>query len=63
MNGALLDTTFNFFFKYKYVYMYDGVIATPLEPRDIVIGEITWALMRGAMYSTVFLAHDGDRAR
>jgi lipooligosaccharide transport system permease protein len=55
MNGALLDTTFNFFFKYKYAHTYDGVIATPLEPRDIAIGEITWALMRGAIYSTVFL--------
>jgi lipooligosaccharide transport system permease protein len=55
MNGAVLDTTFNFFFKYKYAHTYDGVIATPLEPRDIAIGEITWALMRGAMYSTVFL--------
>ena len=30
MNGALLDTTFNFFFKYKYAHTYDAVIATPL---------------------------------
>src|SRR5262245_5747258 len=55
MNGALLDTTFNFFVKYKYAHTYDGVIATPLGPRDIAVGEITWALLRGLMYSTVFL--------
>lgn len=55
MNGALLDTTFNFFVKYKYAHTYDGVIATPLGPGDIAIGEITWALLRGAIYSTGFL--------
>ena len=55
MNGALIDTTFNFFVKYKYAHTYDGVIATPLEPRDIAIGEVTWALLRGAIYSTGFL--------
>ena len=56
MNGALLDTTFNFFAKYKYAHTYDGVIATPLEPRDIAIGEITWALIRGTLYSFGFIA-------
>jgi lipooligosaccharide transport system permease protein len=55
MNGALLDTTFNFFVKYKYAHTYDGVIATPLEPHDIAVGEISWALIRGAIYSTGFL--------
>jgi lipooligosaccharide transport system permease protein len=55
MNGALLDTTFNFFFKYKYSHTYDGVIATPLEPRDIALGESTWSLLRGAIYSAAFL--------
>src|SRR5205823_11225089 len=55
MNGALLDTTFNFFAKYKYAHTYDGVIATPLGTRDIAFGEVTWALLRGAIYSTGFL--------
>jgi len=52
MNGALLDTTFNFFAKYKYAHTYDGVIATPLGTTDIAFGEVTWALLRGAIYST-----------
>jgi lipooligosaccharide transport system permease protein len=55
MNGSLLDTTFNFFVKMKYSHTYDGVLATPLSPRDVAVGEITWALLRGAIYSGAFL--------
>jgi lipooligosaccharide transport system permease protein len=55
MNGSLLDTTFNFFVKMKYAHTYDGVLATPLSPRDVATGEITWALLRGAIYSGAFL--------
>jgi lipooligosaccharide transport system permease protein len=55
MIGALLDTTFNFFIKYKYSHTYDAIVATPLGPNDIATGEITWALIRGAIYSTAFL--------
>ena len=55
MNGSLLDTTFNFFFKMKYMHTYDAVLATPLEPRDVATGEITWALLRGSIYSAAFL--------
>jgi lipooligosaccharide transport system permease protein len=55
MNGAILDTTFNFFVKYKYGRLYDGVVATPMEPRDVAAGEVTWALLRGGIYATGFL--------
>jgi lipooligosaccharide transport system permease protein len=55
MNGSLLDTTFNFFFKMKYAHTYDGVLASPLGPADVASGEIAWALLRGATYSFVFL--------
>ncbi|MDQ1379305.1 MAG: lipooligosaccharide transport system permease protein [Actinomycetota bacterium] len=55
MNGSLLDTTFNFFVKMKYSHTYDGVLASPLTPRDVAVGEITWALLRGAAYSGAFL--------
>ena len=30
MNGAVLDTTFNFFFKFKYAHTFDAMLATPL---------------------------------
>ena len=55
MNGSLLDTTFNFFFKMKYTHTYDGVLAAPLTPHDVATGEITWALLRGTIYSAAFL--------
>jgi lipooligosaccharide transport system permease protein len=55
MNGSIFDTTFNFFVKYKYMKTYDAILATPLSARDVAAGEVTWALIRGAVYSTVFL--------
>ena len=55
MNGAVFDTTFNFFIRLKYAKLYDAVLATPLEPRDVALGEVTWALLRGGFYSTAFL--------
>ena len=55
MNGAALDTTFNFFVKYKYSHTYDAVLATPVGVADVAVGEVLWALMRGAVYSTGFL--------
>jgi lipooligosaccharide transport system permease protein len=55
MNGAVFDSTYNVFFKLKYAKLYDSVLATPMGPRDIAVGEIAWSLMRGAMYSAAFL--------
>jgi lipooligosaccharide transport system permease protein len=55
MTGALLDATFNFFVKFKYTKVYDAVLASPIGPRDLAIGEVSWSLLRGAIYSSVFL--------
>ena len=54
-NGALLDSTYNVFFKMKYEKLYDQMLATPLSTGDIARGEITWGLMRGSVYSAAFL--------
>ncbi|MEO6084055.1 MAG: ABC transporter permease [Umezawaea sp.] len=56
MNGAVFDATYNVFFKFKYSKLYDAMLATPMGPLDIAIGEITWALLRGGMYSAAFLS-------
>lgn len=56
MNGAVYDATYNIFFKLRYGKVYDAILATPLGPVDIAIGEITWSLMRGGLYATGFLA-------
>ena len=55
MTGALLDATFNFFVKFKYTKVYDAVLATPIGTSDLATGEVAWSLMRGAIYSLVFL--------
>ena len=55
-NGALLDSTFNVFFKLRYEKLYDQMLATPLTTSDIARGEIIWGQLRGASYSVAFLA-------
>ena len=55
MTGALAETTFNFFGKMKYMKLYDGVIATPVQPFEIALGELGWAMLRGGAYSAAFL--------
>ena len=55
MNGAIYETTGNVFFKLNYAKTYDGVLATPLGVRDVAVGETIFALMRGAVYSVMFV--------
>jgi lipooligosaccharide transport system permease protein len=55
MAGALSETTFNFFGKLKWMKLYDGVLATPVRPMEIALGELLWAMARGALYSAAFL--------
>ena len=55
MNGAMAETTMNFFAKMKFMRLYDAVLATPVTPMQIALGELWWALIRGAMYSAAFL--------
>ncbi|HQR27522.1 MAG TPA: ABC transporter permease [Nocardioides sp.] len=55
MNGAVMDATFNVFFKLKYAKLYDQMLVTPLSTGDIARGEIAWCLARGGTYSAAFL--------
>jgi lipooligosaccharide transport system permease protein len=55
MNGALMDSTYNVFFKLKYDKLYDQMLATPLSTGDIARGEIAWGQLRGGTYSAAFL--------
>ena len=56
MNGAVYDSTMNVFFKLKNAKLYDAVLATPMTAADVALGEIGWAVLRGAVYSVAFLA-------
>jgi len=55
MNGAIAESTFNVFFKLKFQKTYDAVLATPLGPGDVALGEIGWAVIRATLYALGFI--------
>ncbi|MEV6158988.1 ABC transporter permease [Nonomuraea sp. NPDC052129] len=55
MNGALSETTFNFFFKMRYTKTFEAVLATPVRPIEVALGELTWAMVRSSVYTALFL--------
>lgn len=55
MNGAIFDSTFNFFQKLKFRRTFDAMLYTPLGPGDVVAGEVAWAVVRGGLYGALFL--------
>ena len=55
MNASVLDTTFSFFVKYKYLGTYDTMLATPLTVTELSLGEVLFGQLRGAVYSAAFL--------
>ena len=55
MNGAINESTFNFFFKLNYNKTFASILSTPLSPGDIALGELGWALIRGGLYAIGFM--------
>jgi lipooligosaccharide transport system permease protein len=55
MNGAVLDSTYNVFFRLKYAKLYDAALSTPMRPGELALGEIGWALIRGGLYAVAFM--------
>jgi lipooligosaccharide transport system permease protein len=55
MNGAVMDSTFNVFFRLKYAKLYDSILVTPMRADEIALGEIGWALIRGGLYAVAFM--------
>ncbi|HEV2427592.1 MAG TPA: ABC transporter permease [Acidimicrobiales bacterium] len=55
MNGAVIDSIFNTFFRLKISHAYDAVLSTPLDVTDVALGEVWWALSRAALYSASFI--------
>ena len=54
LNGAMFDSTFNVFFRLKYAKLYESVLATPVGPAEVAIGEVGWAVLRGVVYAVAF---------
>ena len=55
MNGAVMDSTFNVFFRMKYAKLYDAALSTPMRSDEIALGEVGWALIRGGIYAVAFM--------
>ena len=55
MNGAIYETSNNFFYKLKYAKLYDAIISTPMSLTDVARGEVMWALLRGSLYAIGFI--------
>jgi len=54
MNGASYEVTYNVFVRLVYEKTYDAMLTTPIEPEDVLAGEVLWALTRSAIYGGCF---------
>jgi lipooligosaccharide transport system permease protein len=55
MNGAIFDSTFNVFFKMHFMKVYQSMMSTSLGALDVALGQIGWAMIRGAAYAIGFV--------
>lgn len=55
MTGAVTESTYNVFAKMKFMKLYEGVLATPVTPAGIALGEIGWALLRSTVNAAFFV--------
>src|SRR5215472_14360213 len=54
MNGAVYESTSNFFYKLRYAKTFEAVIQTPVGVEDAAMGEVIWAVVRGCLCSIGF---------
>lgn len=54
MNGASFEVTYNVYVRMTYEKVYDAMLTTPIQPGDIVAGEILWAVTRSCIYGVCF---------
>jgi lipooligosaccharide transport system permease protein len=54
MNGASFEVTYNVFVRLTYEKAYDAMLTTPVEPDDVLVGEVLWAITRACIYGGCF---------
>lgn len=55
MNGASFEVTYNVFVRLTFQKTYDAMLTTPIEPEDVLVGEVLWAVTRACIYGGCFL--------
>jgi len=55
MNGATFEVTYNVFVRMNFEKAYDAMLTTPVQPDDVLAGELLWALTRACIYGGCFL--------
>jgi lipooligosaccharide transport system permease protein len=53
--SSSFEGTFGFFRRMADARTHDNMLATPLEPEDVVLSELLWTATRGTIYSSAFL--------
>ena len=56
MNGASFEVTYNTFVRLNYEKTYDSMLTTPIQPEDLLFGEVLWAVTRACIYGACFYA-------
>jgi len=56
MNGASFEVTYNSFVRLNYEKTYESMLTTPVQPDDLLAGEVLWAVTRASIYGGCFFA-------
>jgi len=55
MNGASFEVTYNAYVRLNFEKTYESMLTTPIQPEDLLAGEILWAMTRATIYGGCFL--------
>ena len=54
MNGASFEVTYNAFVRMNFEKTYESMLTTPIQPEDVLLGEVLWAITRASIYGGCF---------
>jgi lipooligosaccharide transport system permease protein len=54
MNGASFEVTYNAFVRMNFEKTYESMLTTPIQPEDVLAGEVLWAVTRALIYGGIF---------
>lgn len=54
MNGASFEVTYNIYVRLNFEKTYDAMLTTPIDPDDVLAGEVLWAVTRASIYGGCF---------